>query len=179
MLSPRKLGTVAPRTTSVAQDRGLENCPARRPRVRRCYCWENGVDQTFPLHRRGEEALKARLSKQVAPKSTYLDVAARWLTGSTKIRRELLENSSPANGGVESCLDEISVRLPAPLYEARVGIIGTSQGRMSASPGTPRASGRTGGSLAAQCERSVGTVMCRAMCRVTPPNTSSRMREWP
>ncbi len=30
-----------------------------------------------------------------------------------------------------------------------------------------------------QCENSVGTVMWRAMWRVTPPNTISRMREWP
>ena len=32
---------------------------------------------------------------------------------------------------------------------------------------------------AAECESSVGTVMCRAMWRVAPPNTISRMREWP
>lgn len=30
-----------------------------------------------------------------------------------------------------------------------------------------------------QCENSVGTVICRAMWRVAPPNTISRMREWP
>jgi len=58
--------------------------------------------------------LKPGLSNRVAPESTYLDVATRWLAGSTKIRRELLENSSPANGGFESCLDGVSVRLPAP-----------------------------------------------------------------
>lgn len=35
------------------------------------------------------------------------------------------------------------------------------------------------GGLIFQCANSVGTVMCRAIWRVAPPKTSSRMREWP